>query len=83
MLGRLVQKAKALSSIYATVAGGIYPDVTTASSFLAKTTGKYYYLNKDNAKIYQKLYTEYKTLYNYFGKGENDVMKRLIEIKNS
>jgi L-ribulokinase len=71
------------SAIYATVAGGIYPDVTTASSFLAKTTGKYYYPNKDNAKIYQKLYTEYKTLYNYFGKGENDVMKRLIEIKNS
>ncbi|MCI6859537.1 MAG: ribulokinase [Eubacterium sp.] len=28
---------------------------------------------------YEKLYQEYTTLFDYFGKGENDVMKRLME----
>ena len=31
-------------------------------------------------EIYNKLYAEYKTLHDYFGRGENDVMKRLKKI---
>ena len=69
------------AAIYATVACGIYPDLITASNALKKTSGKSYYPNKNNVKIYDKLYTEYKKLYEYFGKGDNDVMKRLLEIK--
>ena len=34
-----------------------------------------------NTKLYEKLFAEYKTLHDYFGKGENDVMKRLKKIK--
>ena len=37
----------------------------------------------ENAAVYEKLYAEYKTLHDYFGRGENDVMKRLKAIKNA
>lgn len=34
--------------------------------------------NLSNHKIYNELYKEYLTLHDYFGRGENDVMKRLL-----
>jgi L-ribulokinase len=37
----------------------------------------------ENQAVYDKLYAEYKTLYDYFGRGENDVMKRLKKIRNT
>ena len=33
--------------------------------------------------IYNKLYEEYKTLHDYFGRGVNECMKNLKEIKNN
>ena len=39
--------------------------------------------NPDAVKVYDKLYAEYKILHDYFGRGANDVMKRLKEIKKS
>lgn len=38
--------------------------------------------NEGNVKIYNQLFEEYKTLHHYFGKGINDVMKRLNAMKN-
>jgi L-ribulokinase len=35
----------------------------------------------ENVARYRKLYAEYKILHDYFGRGANDVMKRLKEIK--
>ena len=35
----------------------------------------------ENVEIYDKLFKEYKILHDYFGRGDNDVMKRLKEIK--
>jgi L-ribulokinase len=35
----------------------------------------------ENQKVYDKLYTEYLRLHNYFGRGGNDVMKILKRIK--
>jgi L-ribulokinase len=32
--------------------------------------------------VYDRLYAEYKTLYDYFGRGQNDVMKRLRQIRH-
>ncbi|SHF66918.1 L-ribulokinase [Caldanaerobius fijiensis DSM 17918] len=34
-----------------------------------------------NVKIYEELFKEYKILHDYFGRGQNDVMKRLKAIK--
>lgn len=53
---------------------------------IAKTIGsvneKIYSPNRENTFIYDKLYAEYVTLLEYFGKGTNDVMKRLNAIRN-
>ena len=35
----------------------------------------------ENVKAYDKLYAEYSILHDYFGRGANDVMKRLKELK--
>ena len=35
----------------------------------------------ENVAVYEKLFAEYRRLHDYFGRGENDVMKRLKEIK--
>lgn len=31
--------------------------------------------------VYNRLYEEYRTLYDYFGRGANDVMKRLRDLR--
>lgn len=36
-----------------------------------------------NQRIYDRLYTDYRTLYDYFGRGENTVMKRLKAMRVS
>lgn len=36
----------------------------------------------ENVAIYDKLYTEYKRLHDYFGTGENNVMKHLKKFLN-
>ncbi|MNI68285.1 Ribulokinase [compost metagenome] len=36
-----------------------------------------------NVEVYDRLYQEYSKLHDYFGRGENDVMKRLKSIKQS
>jgi len=37
----------------------------------------------ENAAVYDKLYREYSILHDYFGRGANDVMKRLKAIRDS
>ena len=36
----------------------------------------------ENQLVYDKLYAEYRLLYDYFGRGSNDVMKRLKAIRH-
>ena len=40
-----------------------------------------YVPNEENGRIYDELYSEYRRLHDYFGRGENDVMKRLKDIR--
>ena len=65
------------SAIYAAVAGGIYPSVVEAAERLAVRDAKVYTPNPESSAAYDALYEEYVRLYDYFGRGENDVMKRL------
>ena len=37
----------------------------------------------ENQAVYDQLYADYKTLYDTFGRGANDVMKRLKKIRNA
>jgi L-ribulokinase len=64
------------SAAYAAVAAGIYPDVRTASKVLSKPELKVYYPIKENSAAYDRLYSEYNALHDYFGK-ENLMMHRL------
>lgn len=68
------------SAIYASVAAGIYPTVEEASQKFAKPDVRVYVPDENNHKLYSRLYTEYKTLHDYFGKA-NGVMKILKEMK--
>jgi len=60
---------------------GGYDDINQASQKMAHLEDTIYKPNPENVKIYDKLYQEYDRLHDYFGRGENDVMKRLKDIK--
>ena len=66
------------SAIYAAAAAGVYPDIPTAAKAMGSPVVKTYTPNRENQKAYEKLYAEYVKLYDYFGRGGNDVMKRLL-----
>ena len=42
---------------------------------------QFYSPNPENVKIYDALYREYAILHDYFGRGGNDVMKRLKALR--
>ncbi|WFR57494.1 ribulokinase [Anaerocolumna sp. AGMB13025] len=73
------------SAIFGAVAAGTekggYDDVFKAGSVMGKLRDTIYTPIPENAQVYDSLYTEYSKLHDYFGRGENDVMKRLKEIK--
>lgn len=75
------------SAIFASVAAGKerggYDSVFDAIKVMAKVSDNIYKPMPENVKIYDKLFAEYKILHDYFGRGANDVMKRLKNIKKS
>ncbi|MDD3168264.1 MAG: ribulokinase [Eubacteriales bacterium] len=75
------------AAIYAAVAAGKerggYDDIYTAANVMGKVKDLYYTPNKESVSVYQSLYEEYKKLHDYFGRGENTVMKRLKKIKEN
>lgn len=75
------------SAIFAAVAAtsknGGYDTVEQAAEVMGKLKDVVYMPIEENSRIYDKLYEEYCILHDYFGKGANDVMKRLKNIKKS
>jgi L-ribulokinase len=63
-------------------AGGYY-NIFEASKSMSKVEERAYTPNTRRAEIYNTLYIEYKKLYDYFGRGGNDVMKTLLGLKDS
>lgn len=72
------------SAIFASVAAGSemggYDDVYDAIRNMGKVDDFVYKPNPENVMVYKYLYNEYKALHDYFGRGGNDVMKRLKNI---
>jgi L-ribulokinase len=58
-----------------------FDSIGEAVAVMAKLKDEVYRPNPEAVKVYDRLYAEYKTLHDYFGRGENDVMKRLKQIK--
>lgn len=75
------------SAMFGAVAAGKgnggYDSIVDAAKVMGKVMDKVYRPIPENVAVYDKLYSEYKILHDYFGRGENDVLKRLKDIKKS
>ena len=69
------------SAIHAAVAAGEYANIRDAAEAMGKSNRGVYQPNESASKEYDKLYSEYEILHDYFGRGVNDVMKRLKKIR--
>jgi L-ribulokinase len=75
------------SAMFGAVAAGRsnggYDSIVEAAKVMGKVKEKYYKPIPENVAVYEKLYAEYEKLHDYFGRGDNDVMKRLKKIKEN
>jgi L-ribulokinase len=69
------------SAIHAAVAAGLYPSVGQAGEVMGRVTRAAYLPRPDAVAKYDRLFAEYQVLHDYFGRGTNDVMKRLKAIR--
>ncbi len=73
------------SAMHAAVAAGAtaggYATIHDAAAKMARVRDEQYEPIPENRAVYAKLLAEYTILQDYFGRGENDVMKRLKAIK--
>src|SRR6185437_12847180 len=69
------------SAMHAAVAAGIYPTIKDAAHAMGKLKDTEVRPIAEHQTVYDQLYGDYKTLYDYFGRGANDVMKRLKKLR--
>jgi L-ribulokinase len=69
------------SAIHAAVAAGAYPDIRVAAKAMGRIERAVYRPEERRAAAYDRLYSEYSTLHDYFGRGGNEVMHRLRAIR--
>jgi len=62
-------------------AAGGYDSIFEAAQSMAKLKEECFQPNPANKAIYDRLFAEYQKLHDYFGRSENDVMKRLKNLK--
>jgi L-ribulokinase len=71
--------------MYAAVAAGEdrggYSSIEEASRNMAHLMKKTFLPNNNDKKVYNRLYSEYTLLHDYFGYGHNDAMKRLKNLR--
>ncbi len=74
------------SAMFGAVAAGKglggYDSIYDAARVMAHLKEEKYTPDPENQKVYEKLYAEYVLLHEYFGRGSNDVMKRLKAIRS-
>jgi L-ribulokinase len=69
------------SAIHAAVAAGVHPTIRDAAEVMGRSNQGVYQPDSERAARYDALFAEYQLLHDYFGRGANDVMKRLKQIK--
>jgi L-ribulokinase len=73
------------SAMFGAVAAGSsmggYDSIVEASKAMSRLRDEVYIPQLEHKKMYDRLYAEYVMLHDYFGRGENDVMKRLKALK--
>ncbi|AXX29233.1 Ribulokinase [Actinosynnema pretiosum subsp. pretiosum] len=65
------------SALHAAVAAGAYPDIRAAALAMGSLLKDVYRPIEANVQAYERLFTEYQELHDYFGRGANEVMHRL------
>lgn len=73
--------AAMFGAVAAGAAKGGYDSIFDAAKVMGKVEEKTYKPIPENVEAYKKLYEEFRILHDYFGRGGNDVMKRLKKIK--
>lgn len=63
-------------------ANGGFDSILDATKKMARIKDEVITPIPENVAVYEKLYQEYSILHEYFGRGENDVMKRLRAIRS-
>ena len=71
------------AAILGASASGLFPSVAAATAELGTRLARTFFPHPNAQKTYDELYAEYKQLYDHFGRGANDVMKRLRVLKRS
>lgn len=75
------------AAMYAAVAAGSerggYDSIQDASKKMAHLKKESFIPNNNDKKTYNRLYSEFTLLHDYFGYGHNDAMKRLKNLRNS
>jgi L-ribulokinase len=69
------------SAIHAAVAAGAYPDIHAASAAMGGVQRGAHLPDPARAAAYDAVYAEYRQLHDYFGRGTNEVMRRLRAIR--
>jgi len=75
-LGAAIHAAAAAGRL----AGG-YNTISEAAEHMAHLQGLTYKPRPENRGVYNRLFKEFQTLHDYFGRGENEVMKRLKALR--
>ncbi len=73
--------AAMLGAVAAGSANGGYDTLADAAGHMAPPPARVYQPISTHAAPYNTLYTEYRRLYDYFGRGENKVMKTLRQLR--
>jgi L-ribulokinase len=68
-------------AVAAGVEAGGYADIATAARHMGGLREEVYRPIPQNVAVYEQLYRDYQQLYDYFGRGQNDVMKRLRALR--
>ncbi len=69
------------AALWATVAGGLHPNIHEAVSHMVKPSKKVYCPNRPLKKTYDQLYDLYTKLHDAFGRSPNSVMKTLRHLQ--
>jgi L-ribulokinase len=69
------------AAMHAAVAAGLYPTIQDAAHAMGKLRAEVVRPIPTNSAVYDQLYADYTLLYDYFGRGANDVMKRLKRLR--
>lgn len=81
-LPRCFQASGLGAALHATVASGYYQDLPAAVSRMTGLLDRAYLPNPAAQAVYDRLYTDYRLLHDYFGRGGNDVLKRLRTLRH-